>query len=50
VMQLAPGDIINTGTPEGVAFSGKFPYLVAGNRVRLEIEHLGYQEQDFLNA
>lgn len=50
VMQLAPGDIINTGTPEGVAFSGKFPYLSPGNRVRLEIENLGHQEQEFFRA
>jgi len=50
VMRLMPGDIINTGTPEGVAFSGKFPYLRVGNRVRLEIETLGYQEQEFINA
>lgn len=47
VMELQPGDIINTGTPEGVAFSGRFPYLVPGDVVRIEIDGLGYQEHVF---
>lgn len=47
VMQLQPGDIINTGTPEGVAFSGRFPYLVPGDVVRIEIDGLGHQEHVF---
>uniref|UniRef100_UPI001C607BDB fumarylacetoacetate hydrolase family protein n=1 Tax=Pseudonocardia nigra TaxID=1921578 RepID=UPI001C607BDB len=42
---LDPGDIINTGTPEGVALSGRFPFLKAGDRMALEIEGLGRQEQ-----
>ncbi|MEV5544116.1 fumarylacetoacetate hydrolase family protein [Saccharopolyspora shandongensis] len=42
---LEPGDIINTGTPQGVALSGRFPYLSAGDVVELEIEHLGRQRQ-----
>lgn len=41
---LEPGDLINTGTPEGVALSGRFPYLRAGDRVALEIDGLGRQE------
>jgi 2-keto-4-pentenoate hydratase/2-oxohepta-3-ene-1,7-dioic acid hydratase in catechol pathway len=41
---LEPGDLINTGTPEGVALSGRFPYLVAGDRVELEIGALGRQD------
>jgi 2-keto-4-pentenoate hydratase/2-oxohepta-3-ene-1,7-dioic acid hydratase in catechol pathway len=41
---LEPGDLINTGTPEGVALSGRFPYLVAGDRVELEIDTLGRQD------
>ena len=41
---LEPGDLINTGTPEGVALSGRFPYLGAGDRVELEIDGLGRQE------
>ena len=42
---LDPGDIINTGTPQGVALSGKFPYLRAGDRMEIAIEKLGKQEQ-----
>lgn len=40
---LEPGDLLNTGTPEGVALSGRFPYLKAGDVVELEIEGLGRQ-------
>lgn len=46
-MQLEPGDIISTGTPEGVALSGKFPYLVPGDVSEVEIEGLGRQRQEF---
>jgi len=42
---LEPGDIINTGTPQGVALSGKFPYLLEGDRMEISIERLGRQEQ-----
>jgi len=42
---LEPGDVILTGTPEGVAMSGRFPYLRAGDVVELEIEGLGRQRQ-----
>ena len=45
VTVLEPGDLINTGTPEGVALSGRFPYLAAGDAVSLEIEGLGEQRQ-----
>lgn len=44
-MTLEPGDVIDTGTPEGVALSGRFPYLGAGDVVELEIEGLGRQRQ-----
>ncbi|RMI37160.1 fumarylacetoacetate hydrolase family protein [Streptomyces triticirhizae] len=40
---LEPGDIVNTGTPEGVALSGRFPYLSPDDVVELEIEGLGRQ-------
>jgi 2-keto-4-pentenoate hydratase/2-oxohepta-3-ene-1,7-dioic acid hydratase in catechol pathway len=40
---LEPGDLVNTGTPEGVALSGRFPYLRAGDVVEMEIEGLGRQ-------
>jgi 2,4-diketo-3-deoxy-L-fuconate hydrolase len=42
---LEPGDVINTGTPEGVALSGRFPYLVAGDVMELGIDDLGTQRQ-----
>ena len=44
-MALEPGDVINTGTPEGVALSGRFPYLRAGDVMELEIQGLGRQRQ-----
>ena len=49
-MQLEPGDVILTGTPEGVALSGRFPYLKAGDVVEVEIEGLGRQRQVFAQA
>ncbi|MFD5251429.1 fumarylacetoacetate hydrolase family protein [Streptomyces bobili] len=51
-MVLHPGDVINTGTPAGVAF-GKpepKPYLRAGDVVELEIEGLGRQRQELKPA
>lgn len=46
-MSLQPGDIISTGTPEGVGLGIKPTpqFLQAGQRVRLGIEKLGIQEQ-----
>ncbi len=44
-MVLSPGDIVNTGTPEGVALSGRFPYLSPGDVMELEIQGLGKQKQ-----
>ena len=49
-MALEPGDVILTGTPQGVALSGRFPYLVAGDVVEIEIEGLGRQRQVFGQA
>lgn len=45
---LEPGDLILTGTPQGVAFGGKFPYLKEGDVVEVEIEGLGRQRQEFV--
>lgn len=45
---LEPGDLILTGTPQGVAFGGKYPYLTAGDVVDIEIEGLGHQRQEFV--
>jgi 2-keto-4-pentenoate hydratase/2-oxohepta-3-ene-1,7-dioic acid hydratase in catechol pathway len=44
---LRPGDVINTGTPAGVALGQPEPkpYLRAGDVVELEIEGLGKQRQ-----
>ena len=42
---LEPGDIINTGTPQGVALSGRFPYLKVGDCVDIGIDGLGSQRQ-----
>lgn len=44
-MTLRPGDLIFTGTPEGVALSGRFPYLKAGDVIEIEIDGLGRQRQ-----
>lgn len=44
-MVLEPGDLINTGTPQGVALSGHFPYLTDGDVMELEIDGLGRQRQ-----
>ena len=45
---LEPGDLILTGTPQGVALSGRFPYLKAGDVVDIEIQGLGHQRQEYL--
>jgi 2-keto-4-pentenoate hydratase/2-oxohepta-3-ene-1,7-dioic acid hydratase in catechol pathway len=50
-MVLEPGDVINTGTPAGVALGlpGN-PYLRAGDTVELGIDGLGAQRQTFAQA
>ncbi len=45
---LEPGDLVLTGTPEGVALSGRFPYLTAGDIVEIEIDGLGRQRHAFV--
>lgn len=45
VTVLEPGDVVNTGTPEGVALSGRFPYLAEGDVIDLSIDGLGRQLQ-----
>ncbi|WP_128378667.1 fumarylacetoacetate hydrolase family protein [Streptomyces cavernae] len=51
-MTLYPGDVINTGTPAGVAMGHPEPkpYLRAGDVVELEIAGLGRQRQEFKDA
>jgi 2-keto-4-pentenoate hydratase/2-oxohepta-3-ene-1,7-dioic acid hydratase (catechol pathway) len=48
-MVLYPGDVINTGTPAGVALGqpDPKPYLRPGDVVELEIDGLGRQRQQF---
>ncbi len=49
---LYPGDVINTGTPAGVALGQPEPkpYLRAGDVVELEIDGLGHARQTFVPA
>jgi 2-keto-4-pentenoate hydratase/2-oxohepta-3-ene-1,7-dioic acid hydratase in catechol pathway len=49
-LALDAGDVILTGTPEGVALSGRFPYLAEADIVEVEIEGLGRQRQLFGQA
>lgn len=49
-LTLEPGDLIMTGTPAGVALSGRFPYLRAGDVCEIEIDGLGRQRQTFISA
>ncbi|MGW2028806.1 fumarylacetoacetate hydrolase family protein [Streptomyces sp. NPDC001356] len=51
-MTLYPGDVINTGTPAGVAMGHPEPkpYLRGGDVVELEIAGLGRQRQELKNA
>ncbi len=50
-MVLQPGDMINTGTPAGVALGlPGTPYLRAGDIVELEISGLGRSRQVMVNA
>ena len=50
-MVLHPGDVVNTGTPAGVALGieGQ-PYLRAGDVVELEIDGLGRARQEMVQA
>jgi 2-keto-4-pentenoate hydratase/2-oxohepta-3-ene-1,7-dioic acid hydratase in catechol pathway len=48
---LEPGDVINTGTPAGVALGlADHPYLRPGDVVELSIDGLGTQRQTFAQA
>ncbi|MFF2496420.1 fumarylacetoacetate hydrolase family protein [Agromyces sp. NPDC058064] len=47
---LEPGDLINTGTPQGVALSGRFPYLSAGDVMEVGIDGIGAQRQRLVPA
>ncbi|GAA3657336.1 fumarylacetoacetate hydrolase family protein [Microbacterium marinilacus] len=47
---LEPGDLVNTGTPQGVALSGRFPYLRAGDVMDIGIDGLDEQRQRLVPA
>ncbi|MDX3802527.1 fumarylacetoacetate hydrolase family protein [Streptomyces sp. AK04-3B] len=50
-MVLEPGDVINTGTPAGVALGlPGTPYLRPGDTVELSVDGLGAQRQTFAQA
>ncbi|NJD35789.1 MAG: fumarylacetoacetate hydrolase family protein [Betaproteobacteria bacterium] len=48
-MTLLPGDVICTGTPQGVGM-GRGRFLKIGDRIRLGVEGLGEQEQTVIAA
>ncbi|KUN74419.1 2-hydroxyhepta-2,4-diene-1,7-dioate isomerase [Streptomyces canus] len=50
-MVLEPGDVINTGTPAGVALGlPGTPFLCPGDTVELSVDGLGSQRQTFAQA
>jgi 2-keto-4-pentenoate hydratase/2-oxohepta-3-ene-1,7-dioic acid hydratase in catechol pathway len=50
VFTLEPGDVISTGTPAGVGAARTPPaWLVAGDVVRIEIEHIGVLENPVID-
>jgi len=49
-MVLEPGDLVCTGTPQGVALSGRFPYLRDGDVVEVEIAGVGRQRHEVVAA
>lgn len=49
-LRLDPGDVLLTGTPEGVALSGRFPYLRDGDVVEAGIDGLGAQRSEVVAA
>ncbi|MHA6620432.1 fumarylacetoacetate hydrolase family protein [Pseudonocardia sp. DLS-67] len=49
-MTLEPGDLVITGTPQGVGLSGKYPFLKAGDVVEMEIEGLGRQRHTMVDG
>lgn len=49
-MAFDPGDLLLTGTPEGVALSGRFPYLREGDVVEVGIDGLGQTKNPVVQA
>lgn len=51
VFTLEPGDVISTGTPEGVGFARKPPvFMKAGDTVRVIVEKIGALENPVIDA
>jgi 2,4-didehydro-3-deoxy-L-rhamnonate hydrolase len=44
-LTFEPGDLVCTGTPQGVAMGGRFPYLQPGDIVECGIDGLGTMRQ-----
>jgi 2,4-didehydro-3-deoxy-L-rhamnonate hydrolase len=42
--------MVAVGEPQGVALSGGFPYLTAGDVTEMEIDWLGRQHQKLVTA
>jgi 2,4-didehydro-3-deoxy-L-rhamnonate hydrolase len=49
-LALEPGDVIETGTPEGVAMSGRFPFLQPGDRIEVGIDGIGAHSSTIAEA
>ncbi len=49
-VRLEPGDLICTGTPQGVALSGRFPYLADGDVMEMGVAGLGRQRSRLVAA
>lgn len=49
-LALEPGDILDTGTPEGVALSGRFPFLQVGDRLEVGVDGLGAHDSTIVAA
>lgn len=49
-IQLEPGDLICTGTPQGVALSGRFSYLADGDVMEMGVAGLGQQRSRLVAA
>ncbi len=43
-IRLVPGDMVLSGTPSGVAASGKYPFLKSGDKVKITSGKIGYIE------
>jgi len=49
-MTLESRDVVNTGTPQGVALSARFPSLRSGDVMPTSVDQLGEQTQQLVNS